>query len=119
MLQSELRTYVEEVCQIKKNGGRIVLLSPAQGILLLTDIAYWTDDMAVCTKHTFPEVNICVQQSRSSLSGFCIVFSLDERFRKTEKGSSGPSIHGIVMALAAVFIIAAATSGMFMPASSS
>ncbi len=43
---------------------------------VLVDCAQWLDSMAACTKARFPDVEIRVQQSQSSLTGFCIVLRL-------------------------------------------
>lgn len=43
---------------------------------LLLDVGCWTDDMAMCVASRFPGVEIVVQQSRNSLTGFCVALTL-------------------------------------------
>ncbi len=43
---------------------------------IAVDCSQWLDAMASCTKARYPDVDIRVVQSASSLTGFCIVFRL-------------------------------------------
>lgn len=73
MLETELKEYIRQLCNLDRQGGRLVKID--DDTVMLMDISQWTDDMAMCMKHRFPLISICVQQSRPSLSGFCIIFS--------------------------------------------
>lgn len=43
---------------------------------VVVDCAQWLDSMAACAKARFPDADIRVQQSSSSITGFCIVLRL-------------------------------------------
>lgn len=113
-MDKELAMYIEEMCQCKKQGGRILFPSSCPSLqgrthrnarcILLVDVAYWTDDMATCTKHRFPNVSICVQQSRSSLSGFCVIFTFDED--RQHHAEDIPAIKLILLVAACIFFAA-------------
>jgi hypothetical protein len=43
---------------------------------IVVDCSQWLDVMASYTKAKFPDVNICVAHSNSSLSGFCVILKM-------------------------------------------
>jgi hypothetical protein len=92
-----LSEYVKAICRCSEYGGRVVVVcsgdddheddsidissssSMKNSHVLLLDIGAWTDDMAMCVAHRFPGVQIEVQQSRCSLTGFCVAMTLFEQ----------------------------------------
>jgi hypothetical protein len=43
---------------------------------VVVDICQWSDDMTICTKHRFPEVQLSMVHSTTSLTGFSIVMKI-------------------------------------------
>jgi hypothetical protein len=58
--------------------------------LLLLDVGCWTDNMTMCVANRFPGVETMVQQSRNSLTGFCVVLTLPPPVsrKKKKKGNT-------------------------------
>jgi len=44
---------------------------------VVVDICQWTDNMTICTKHRFPEVELSIVHSTTSLTGFSIVMKIN------------------------------------------
>jgi hypothetical protein len=79
------------ICKVEEYGGRILYAcSPNStgkehcegdpGALdflydtcVLVDLSQWKDEMNMCVKSRFADVEIRVAQSNTSLSGFCVV----------------------------------------------
>ena len=108
-----LSEYIKSICNCEKQGGRVLLLADSKtSSLMLMDVGQWNDDMFTCTKHRFPDVSICIQQSRASLSGFCITFSIDISknvgHKKDNKQKNGCRWYPFVVAMIVciVFLVA-------------
>ena len=58
-------------------GGRIIQTD--EKTLVLYDCGLWTDSHTQYMHSKFPEVSICISSSQSSLSGFIIVFQMQQK----------------------------------------
>jgi len=57
-----------------RHGGRT--LRTGNHTLVLYDCGFWADTYSTMVKDAFPEVDISIQISQGSLSGFIVVFHL-------------------------------------------
>jgi hypothetical protein len=66
--------YVLNLIQSDRHGGRTIRTD--ERTMVLYDCGYWADAYSTLVKDAFPEVDISVQVSQGSLSGFVVVFHL-------------------------------------------
>lgn len=83
---SSVLEYALELCDNKKNGGRIAVLSKWQGQLL--DCSYWPDEYSQAVRARFPQCTITFISAQDvSSTGFYIYFNLEEssiRLRRSD-----------------------------------
>lgn len=74
---STVLEYALELCDSKKNGGRIAVLSKWQGQLL--DCSYWPDEYSQAVLARFPQCRITFISAQDvSSTGFYVYFDLEE-----------------------------------------
>lgn len=66
--------FVLRLIQSDRHGGRT--LKTDEQTLVLYDCGYWADGYSALVRDAFPEVDISIQVSHGSLSGFIVVFHL-------------------------------------------
>lgn len=66
--------FVLNLVQSERHGGRT--LRTNEHTLVLYDCGFWADTYSTLVKDAFPEVDISIQVSQGSLSGFVVVFHL-------------------------------------------
>jgi len=66
--------FVLRLINSDRHGGRT--LRTDDSTLVLYDCGFWADAYSSVVKDAFPEVDISIQVSRGSLSGFIVVFHL-------------------------------------------
>jgi hypothetical protein len=91
----KLGRYILSLCRMGEFGGRVMYARSLQQQQLMSsnakdtcrvesvydtcvvvDICQWTDDMTVCMKHCFPDMELRIVHSTASLTGFSVVVKL-------------------------------------------
>lgn len=73
-------------------GGRVFYASSGDDFVVydtcvVVDICQWSDDMTICTKNRFPEAEVSIVHSTTSLTGFSVVMRIQpaHHHRQDEK----------------------------------
>ena len=67
--------HVRDLCQMDRCGGRVS--KPDAGVWEVYDVAHWTEAHATSKRARFPSLSVSVASCRRSLSGFCVVITLE------------------------------------------
>ena len=76
-MDASLKQAILGLCEAPKRGGRLV--ADGAHALTLYDCGSWTDMHTEALRARFPEIELDVQASSQSLSGFVIVFRCREQ----------------------------------------
>ena len=97
------------------HGGRVVFVCSRAAeknatahadTCILLDVGCWTDDMSLCVSNRFPGVEIAVEQSRCSLTGFCVAMKLQNPVTCFTKNNSAGTRKIFLLYLAAAAVSA-------------
>jgi len=70
----KLPSFIRQLIHSDRHGGRV--LCTDEHTLVLYDCGVWMDVYSTLVRESFPECDITIQTSQSSLSGFIVIFRL-------------------------------------------